>query len=87
MEKTCYNVFITYLSSAEKRKKFNYNNEMKHNMENVKIFKKKKVITNFITKVFSQILSQKCLHYHIGAFYSSLCGMGFSHCLRPYGDL
>lgn len=30
MEKTCYNLFITYLSSAEKRKKFNYNNLMKY---------------------------------------------------------
>ena len=27
------------------------------------------------------------LHCHIGAYYSWLCGMGFAHCWRPYGDL
>ena len=27
------------------------------------------------------------LHCQIGAFYSSLCGMDFAHCWRPYGDL
>ena len=34
--------------------------------------------------VFSFELFYIC---HFGAFYSLLCGMGFAHCFRPYGDL
>ena len=36
------------------------------------------------TLVFSFDLFYVC---HFGAFYRWLCGMGFAHCWRPYGDL